>query len=92
MKIKIIKTGKGDKVSYTIYKETFWQSIITDTYSYISLAILLGLDALFTVYITNTCIIHATICLIFLMLVFSGVSLDKKEMTKEELLKEISNQ
>ena len=85
MRIRISKSKGG----YTIRKETTTQSILSDVMTILVLIVAIGLDALFSIYITHLVVLDVVIVVSLLLWAYS-IS-DKREITKEQLLKELEN-
>lgn len=82
MRIYIKKLDKG----LVIYKETLLQSLISDFVSMLVMAFLIGLDVLFSIYITHSFVID-TVVVAVIILYFIGITKSKEEIkTKDELI------
>ena len=84
MKLYIRKISKD---AIIVYKETTLQSVISDLISALVMLVLIGSDALFSIYIGRSFIIDLMIVVLFLVYIFQFAKSKKVKTTKEELIK-----
>jgi len=78
---------KIDKNTMVVYKETLLQSVISDAITAIVMILLIGADALFSIYIGRTFIIDLMVAVLFLLYIKSVATEKKVKTTKEEIIK-----
>lgn len=86
MRIYVKKIDKG----FVVYKETLKQSLISDMITMFTMAFLIGLDVLFSIYIMHSFVIDAMV--VFFLLIYISSFKNKKEEVKSrfELIKIIN--
>jgi len=81
---------KKRKEGFVIYKETLMQSIVSDLVTMLVIILLIGLDILFSIYVTHSVVID--IVVVLLLVFYLTVMGNKKEeiKTRDELIEIIN--
>ena len=84
MKIFISKTSRN---SFLITKETTKQSILSDLFTILVIVISIGLDIVFSIFVTHSFVIDIfAVGMILLWLIAKGRDATKEAKTKEEVV------
>lgn len=76
----------GDE-SFIIAKETLWQSLLSDFVTAITMLLLIGLDALFSIYVGRSFIIDFLVAVLFVIYIVGMARSNKDISTKEDIHK-----
>jgi len=78
---------KVNEKTMVVYKETLLQSLISDFVTIIVMLLLIGSDALFSIYIGRSFVIDLMVAVLFIGYMFGYIKEKKVKTTKEEIIK-----